>query len=89
VERACLRPKAHPRANAEEIAYIEARRRAGGMDRARRGRRRAARGRASDRSRSSCGTACSSGIYVAQYCINTLTYFFITWFPVYLCGSGT
>lgn len=24
------------------------------------------------------------GIYVAQYCINVLTYFFITWFPVYL-----
>ena len=24
------------------------------------------------------------GIYVAQYCINALTYFFITWFPVYL-----
>ena len=24
------------------------------------------------------------GVYVAQYCINTLTYFFITWFPVYL-----
>ncbi len=25
-----------------------------------------------------------AGVYVAQYCINTLTYFFITWFPVYL-----
>ena len=24
------------------------------------------------------------GIYLAQFCINTLTYFFITWFPVYL-----
>jgi MFS transporter, ACS family, glucarate transporter len=24
------------------------------------------------------------GIYLAQYCISTLTYFFITWFPVYL-----
>lgn len=24
------------------------------------------------------------GIYVAQYCINAITYFFITWFPVYL-----
>jgi ACS family glucarate transporter-like MFS transporter len=24
------------------------------------------------------------GIYVGQYCINTLTYFFLTWFPVYL-----
>jgi ACS family glucarate transporter-like MFS transporter len=24
------------------------------------------------------------GIYIAQYCITTLTYFFLTWFPVYL-----
>ena len=24
------------------------------------------------------------GIYIAQYCINALTYFFVTWFPVYL-----
>lgn len=24
------------------------------------------------------------GIYLGQYCITTLTYFFITWFPVYL-----
>lgn len=24
------------------------------------------------------------GIYIAQYCITTITYFFLTWFPVYL-----
>jgi ACS family glucarate transporter-like MFS transporter len=24
------------------------------------------------------------GIYLAQYCINVLTYFFVTWFPIYL-----
>ena len=24
------------------------------------------------------------GIYIAQYCINVLTYFFVTWFPIYL-----
>ena len=24
------------------------------------------------------------GVYIAQYCITTLTYFFLTWFPVYL-----
>jgi ACS family glucarate transporter-like MFS transporter len=24
------------------------------------------------------------GIYIAQFCINALTYFFLTWFPVYL-----
>jgi ACS family glucarate transporter-like MFS transporter len=24
------------------------------------------------------------GIYIGQYCITTLTYFFLTWFPIYL-----
>lgn len=24
------------------------------------------------------------GVYIAQYCINVLTYFFLTWFPIYL-----
>ena len=24
------------------------------------------------------------GIYLAQYCVNVLTYFFVTWFPIYL-----
>jgi ACS family glucarate transporter-like MFS transporter len=24
------------------------------------------------------------GIFIAQYCITTLTYFFLTWFPIYL-----
>src|SRR5438270_7038708 len=24
------------------------------------------------------------GIYIGQYCITTLTWFFLTWFPVYL-----
>lgn len=27
------------------------------------------------------------GIYIGQFCITTLTYFFITWFPVYLMQS--
>ena len=24
------------------------------------------------------------GVYIGQYCINTITYFFLTWFPVYM-----
>jgi ACS family glucarate transporter-like MFS transporter len=24
------------------------------------------------------------GVYIAQYCVNVLTYFFLTWFPIYL-----
>ena len=27
------------------------------------------------------------GIYIGQYCINTLTWFFLTWFPVYLAQA--
>jgi ACS family glucarate transporter-like MFS transporter len=27
------------------------------------------------------------GVYIGQYCINTLTYFFLTWFPVYLVSE--
>ncbi|MFE4542397.1 MFS transporter [Arthrobacter sp. NPDC056727] len=27
------------------------------------------------------------GLYVAQYAVNALTYFFITWFPIYLVSS--
>lgn len=30
------------------------------------------------------GSRMMIGIYIGQYCINALTYFFITWFPVYL-----
>jgi ACS family glucarate transporter-like MFS transporter len=28
------------------------------------------------------------GVYIGQYCITTLTYFFLTWFPVYLVKIG-
>lgn len=27
------------------------------------------------------------GLYIAQYAVNSLTYFFITWFPIYLVSS--
>lgn len=27
------------------------------------------------------------GVYIGQYCINTLTWFFLTWFPVYLAQA--
>ena len=29
------------------------------------------------------------GIYIGQFCITTLTWFFITWFPVYLARRAT
>ncbi|MGS0743674.1 MFS transporter [Glaciimonas sp. GG7] len=76
-------PKDHPRINAAELAYIEA----GGalVD---------LEGGAKGAQTAKINTfACIKellsnrmllGIYIAQYCINTLTYFFLTWFPVYL-----
>ena len=30
------------------------------------------------------GSSTLVGIYIGQYCINVLTYFFVTWFPIYL-----
>lgn len=34
------------------------------------------------------GSRMMIGVYIGQYCINALTYFFITWFPVYLVGRA-
>jgi len=27
------------------------------------------------------------GVYIGQYCITTLTWFFLTWFPLYLAQA--
>ncbi|WP_022979661.1 MFS transporter [Ideonella sp. B508-1] len=74
-------PKKHPRANAEEIAYIEAGGALTNMDNA----------ASADASQPKLhyikqllSHRMMLGIYIGQYCINALTYFFITWFPVYL-----
>lgn len=76
-------PKEHPRVNAAELAYIEA----GGalVD---------IESTAKDGKSKKIDTwVCIKqllssrmllGVYLGQYCINTLTYFFLTWFPVYL-----
>jgi ACS family glucarate transporter-like MFS transporter len=76
-------PKDHPLANKEEVAYIEE---GGGLV-------------SMDAAQKEGGVKegpklqyigqllknrMLAGIYIAQYCINALTYFFITWFPVYL-----
>jgi ACS family glucarate transporter-like MFS transporter len=79
-------PRSHPRANQAELDYIEH----GGalidMD--------------SRTAGSGSGVRWSAvvdllanrmllGVYVGQYCITALTYFFITWFPIYLVqGRG-
>ncbi|NVD74845.1 MFS transporter [Duganella sp. BJB1802] len=79
-------PKDHPAINAAELAYIEA----GGAlvdleskDKA------VATTRLDTWSciRQLLGNRMLLGVYIGQYCINTLTYFFLTWFPVYLVSE--
>ncbi|MDR5745996.1 MFS transporter [Caballeronia sp. LZ029] len=78
-------PVDHPRVNRQELEYIEE---GGGLVR---GHRRA--GGASTAASNSVGWPVVKqlltnrmllGVYLAQYCINVLTYFFLTWFPIYL-----
>lgn len=70
-------PREHPRVNAAEIAHIE---HGGGLvDMDRKGPvvRWSMLGQL-------LGNRMLLGIYLAQYCITTLTWFFLTWFPAYL-----
>ncbi|KAA0123140.1 MFS transporter [Methylobacterium sp. P1-11] len=73
-------PKNHPSMNRAERDYIEA----GGalldMD----GQSRTRQGDAGRTLRQLLANRMLLGIYVGQYCITVLTYFFLTWFPVYL-----
>ncbi|PMS36174.1 ACS family glucarate transporter-like MFS transporter [Trinickia symbiotica] len=74
-------PKEHPRVNQAEIEYIEA---GGGLvdiDRSGAARRQ---GPNLAYVKQLLKNRMLMGIYIAQYCINALTYFFITWFPIYL-----
>ncbi len=73
-------PKNHPSMNQAERDYIEA----GGalldMD----GQSRSKQGDAGRTLRQLLANRMLLGIYIGQYCITVLTYFFLTWFPVYL-----
>lgn len=73
----------HPRINAEEIDYIES---GGGLGQI--GGRSVAGGGYAALSLRLVGKFLSNrlliGVYLGQYCVNTLTWFFLTWFPVYL-----
>jgi ACS family glucarate transporter-like MFS transporter len=76
-------PKDHPRINAEELAYIEA----GGALIDLESKDRVAATTKLDTwacIKQLLGNRMLLGVYIGQYCINTLTYFFLTWFPVYL-----
>ena len=78
--RLVYEPAEHPLANAAEVDYI---RRGGGLVDLDRGARAAAPARPGllmDLLRQRM----LLGIFLGQYCINVLTWFFLTWFPIYL-----
>ena len=73
-------PSQHPRVNRAELEYIAA---GGGLiDMDQKGIR--ARGIRWAQIKFLLSGRMLIGIYIGQYCIGVLTYFFLTWFPVYL-----
>jgi ACS family glucarate transporter-like MFS transporter len=76
-------PKDHPSVSSSELKYIEEGGALVDLD----GAKRAAQAPAVDTLacvKELLGNRMLLGVYIGQYCINTLTYFFLTWFPVYL-----
>jgi len=77
-------PREHPNINQAELEYIEAGGALVNMDQDRR------KGEGGDGLpawwciKQLLGNRMLVGVYIGQYCISTLTYFFLTWFPVYL-----
>nr|WP_254798297.1 MFS transporter [Sphingobium sp. AS12] len=76
-------PDRHPSINAAELAHIEA---GGGLIHMEDGAAQAARAPTFTWTniRQLLANRMMLGIYLGQYCINVLTYFFVTWFPIYL-----
>jgi len=75
-------PREHPRANAAELEHIE---RGGGLvDLETNGQPGAKGGVRWAVIGELLGNRMLIGIYLGQYCITTLTWFFLTWFPIYL-----
>ena len=76
-------PREHPRISAGELEHIQ---RGGGlvdMDQDAKARRTVAGPKRSYLGQL-LGNRMLLGVYIGQYCITTITYFFLTWFPVYL-----
>jgi MFS transporter, ACS family, glucarate transporter len=76
-------PKDHPMANAAEVTYID---QGGGLVSMDQGLKAGTKQEGPNLAyiKQLLSNRMLVGIYIAQYCINALTYFFITWFPVYL-----
>ncbi|WP_434778105.1 MFS transporter [Neisseria sp. Ec49-e6-T10] len=75
-------PKEHPRANAAEVAYIEAGGALVNMDQKKDDGKKE--GPKFGYVKQLLTNRMLVGVYLGQYCINCLTFFFITWFPIYL-----
>jgi ACS family glucarate transporter-like MFS transporter len=76
-------PKDHPTISAGELAYLQEGGALVDIDGAKRS------AQPSQVNTLACikellGNRMLLGVYIGQYCITTLTYFFLTWFPVYL-----
>jgi ACS family glucarate transporter-like MFS transporter len=81
-------PKDHPMINQAELQHIE---QGGGLVDMDQAKPKASVGAGSDDGKAKWGyikqllsNRMLLGVYIGQYCINTITYFFLTWFPVYL-----
>ena len=74
-------PRNHPRINKAELDYIADN---GGMVDMDQDQGKKSGGPKWDYVRQLLTNRMMLGIYLAQYCINGITYFFLTWFPVYL-----
>ena len=75
-------PADHPMINQAEVDYIAA---GGGLVNMDQPASKAASGGAKWRDVGQLfGNRMMVGIFIGQYCVNAITYFFITWFPVYL-----
>ncbi|MEW9668413.1 MFS transporter [Ammoniphilus sp. 3BR4] len=81
--KAIYSPKEHPRINKEELDYIEAGGALTNMDHAVSKKHRKS-GLNGKYVKQLLTNRMLLGVYLGQYGITTLTYFFLTWFPVYL-----
>ncbi|MGW8370145.1 MAG: MFS transporter, partial [Gammaproteobacteria bacterium] len=77
-------PTDHPRISEDELRYIEQNGGLVDMDRAGVDRRNRHSSSQWFYVRQLLTNRMLLGVYLAQYCINAITYFFLTWFPVYL-----
>nr|WP_082220518.1 MFS transporter [Domibacillus robiginosus] len=81
--KAVYSPKEHPRINEAELAYIEEGGALTNMDQTET-KKAEKKGVNWSQVKQLLTNRMLLGVYLGQYCITTLTYFFLTWFPVYL-----